>query len=204
MKRLFLALSLLAFAAPSQAAVVTFVGTTTNDTTATGGFASGTSLSLVFEYTPVAMGGGAVAAVTAANLAVGSETWNVLVGGASDTTQIVDDAPGDDLSTTLQFAQSTPGSLGQTLSSLVLLIDSDVDVGVTPDATEANISLLTSFGTPGSGSLTLFTAGGGAPSVVTFAGVATPEPTSMALLGGLALAGCGRILRRRNKVVEAV
>jgi hypothetical protein len=202
MTRLALSLCLATmFASQANAATVGFTGTT--GAGSLGAFAAGTPVTLTLTYTPVGLGGGLTAVVTAASLNIqGFTPWNSLTG--VNTISIVPNGAGNDnLSVSLNF--NPAGGLGTTVATLSMTFSGDEDLGLNPDATEANVGAIlftASGGNPASGNFTFI--GGGIPGfgIAPLSGAAVvPEPGSMMLLSGLGLV-LGRRAWKRRRAVE--
>ncbi len=185
----------------ASAAPVSFLGTV--DGAANTVFAPGTLVSLALDLTP---GAGLTAAISTASLKIGSENWNVLIGGINDVATIVPNgAATDNLDMQAFFSPSSPSGIGGAgLSLLQLTIFGVDDLGVAPTASEGKIELLAKGDNVATGSLVL--AGVGVPggaTVVNFSGTAIPEPGSMAVLSGLGMVfGFGAWRRRRQASLE--
>ncbi len=122
----------------ASAAPVSFLGTV--DGAANTVFAPGTLVSLALDLTP---GAGLTAAISTASLKIGSENWNVLIGGINDVATIVPNgAATDNLDMQAFFSPSSPSGIGGAgLSLLQLTIFGVDDLGVAPTASAGNIEL---------------------------------------------------------------
>lgn len=201
MKKLFSALAVVGCLLAAQAAnagTIWFAGTVT-------GGAGGNWLMKV-QYTP--NNSGSAATALSGTLELSGNTLNfdtVAVGGGPATSPVLtieEGSPSDRVSI-LAGLTGTGGKSG--ILSSFYSPTTGIDIGVNPNATDANIAALTNLGTTVSGTvLNISGLGGGFLSNITLNGsVVAPEPGSIALLSGLGLVVGRRLLKRRAKKQEA-
>jgi hypothetical protein len=191
---LMVALAVISTAASSQAAVLSslrFAGTTTAGSSAP--LASKAwSLSLTYVPNPT----GAAAAISAATLTIGTETFLLNSGFGTPQITVISatGANNDQLGILAYFSNSSPGGVGNGgFAPLTLTVAGTSDVAAAL-ASNANIQQLGAQGyTPVSGS---FAFGTGLTAILNGA-VPAPEPGSIALLSGLGLIVGRRMLKRR-------
>jgi hypothetical protein len=188
---LMVALAVISTATSSQAGVLGFTGTTTSGSSAP---LNSKAWSLALTYTENLSG--SAAAITAATLTIGTETF--LLNTGFGTPQIVvtpvTGANNDQLGITAFFSNSTPGGVGNGgFSFLNLIVNGTADItGLA--ASDANIQALgAKIATPVTGG---FAFGTGLNATLN-GSVPAPEPGSIALLSGLGLIVGRRMLKRR-------
>jgi len=201
MKKLFSALAVVGCLLATHAAnagTIWFAGTVT------GG--AGGNWFMKVQYTP--NGSGSTATALSGTLELSGNTLNfdtVAVGGGPATSPVLtieEGSPSDRVSI-LAGLTGTGGKSG--ILSSFYSPATGIDIGVNPNATDANIAALTKLGTTVSGTvLNISGLGGGFLSNITLNGsVVAPEPGSIALLSGLGLVVGRRLLKRRAKKQEA-
>lgn len=189
---LMVALAIISTAASSQAGILKFSGTTLS-TAPTPFNSKGWALALTYT----ANNGGPTAAITAATLTIGAETFVLkTVGAANAPVVTVNSVVGvDNLSIVAEFQASTPGGYGATFSLLSpFTVNGTDDVGAAI-ASDVNVQTLgAKIGNGFSGQFLPVLPG----QPVLFSGtVPAPEPGSIALLSGLGLIVGRRMLKRR-------
>jgi len=188
---LMVALTVISTAASSQAGVLGFTGTTTSGSSTP--FAS-QAWALAVTYTQNLSG--ATAAITAATLTIGTETFTLNTGFGTPQIAVTPVTGVNNDQMTLQgfFNNSTPGGVGNGgFSFLNLTLAGTADI-VGTAASDTNIQALgAKIGTPISGT---FAFGTGLSATLN-GSVPAPEPGSIALLSGLGLIVGRRMLKRR-------
>jgi len=199
MKRLFSALAVVGCLLATQAAnagVVWFAGT------ATGAYSGNWFMKI--DYTPNA--GGSVASALSGTLEIDGGVLNFTSLTVGSTT----------VNPNLSIQEQTPLDRVSIISGLVGVGKSGllnsffspgtgIDIGVDPNATDANVRALTQLGTSVTGTVLNVGGIGADPfGTITLSGsVVAPEPGSIALLSGLGLVVGRRLLKRRAKKQEA-
>ncbi len=189
---LMVALTVISTAASSQAGVLNFGGTTLG--TAPAPFTS-QAWSLVLTYT--ANNGGPTAAITAATLTIGAETFLLKTVGASNAPVLTVNAlaGNDSFGIVAEFQGSTPGGYGSTFSLLSpFTVYGTDDIGAAI-ASDANVQTLgAKIGNTFAGQFLAVPTG----QPIQLSGIVpAPEPGSIALLSGLGLIVGRRMLKRR-------
>lgn len=201
MKKLFSALAVVGCLLATHAAnagTIWFAGTVT------GG--AGGNWFMKVQYTP--NGSGSAATALSGTLELSGNTLNfdtvaVGVGPATSPVLTIEEGSPSDRVSILAGLTGTGGKSG--ILSSFYSPATGIDIGVNPNATDANIAALTNLGTTVSGTvLNISGLGGGFLSNITLNGsVVAPEPGSIALLSGLGLVVGRRLLKRRAKKQEA-
>ena len=189
---LMVALAVISTAASSQAGILKFGGTTLGSAPVP--FDS-KSWSLALTYT--ANNGGPTAAITAATLTIGAETFLLKTAGAANAPVLTVNAVAgnDSLSIVAEFQASTPGGFGSTFSLLSpFAVNGTDDIGAAI-ASDANVQTLgAKIGNTFAGQFLPVLPG---QPVILSGSVPAPEPGSIALLSGLGLIVGRRMLKRR-------
>jgi len=189
---LMVALAVISTAASSQAGILKFGGTT-QSSAPTPFNSKGWSLALTYT----ANNGGPTAAITAATLTIGAETFLLKTSGAANAPVLTVNAVAgnDNLSIVAEFQASTPGGYGSTFSLLSpFTVNGTDDIGAAI-ASDVNVQTLgAKIGNTFTGQFLPVLPG---QPIALSGSVPAPEPGSIALLSGLGLIVGRRMLKRR-------
>ena len=164
----------------------------------------GKTFSLSVNYAPSAT---SAAVINSATLVVGAQTWSSLLGGIGQNPAITIASAKNAFTIAGQFGGSTPGNVGDIITSLSLNVTSATPVAA-QQATEDNINAIFASRSSALGTLTIVgnTAGNFGGNILNLEGslpAAVPEPGSLLVLGGLGLfVGRRMMVRRQNKVAS--
>ena len=142
-----------------------------------------------------------------ATLVVGAQTWSSLLGGIGQNPAITIASAKNAFTIAGQFGGSTPGNVGDIITSLSLNVTSATPIAA-QQATEDNINAIFASRSSALGTLTIVgnTAGNFGGNILNLEGslpAAVPEPGSLLVLGGLGLfVGRRMMVRRQNKVAS--
>lgn len=176
-------------------AICNFTGTIVDDNSSGlyGGAFEGDTVALSVAFNTVG-GSGAVGAVTAATLTIGSQAWNLT--GTTSNVSIVDAVGGDSLRVDLQLGDSAPGAFA----------GGDFDLSIVASAAAVSDSMLTLANIEAIKSNASFGNFNWQPSAgvrLLGSAAAVPEPSSVLLTTGFGILFLGSAVRRRRKISDS-